>query len=199
MRREKVEWAEFRGGYVDQLASHAERHGIAAQFKIASGDVRCHRLLEASQDGLHARDKLARAEWLADVVVGSQIEALNAIGFGRFGGEENDGDLGQVTARANFLADLKAPIARHHHIQQEKEWRSVPRQRQHLIPPRAHLDRVSGLLQLKAHQTRDVRIVLQAKYRLLHHAPTDLAILILNRNRTLSLGQSSATSRVCDD
>src|SRR5260370_27456635 len=118
MRREKVEWAEFRGGYVDQLASHAERHGIAAQFKIASGDVRCHRLLEASQDGLHARDKLARAEWLADVVVGSQIAALNAIGFGRFGGEENDGDLGQVTARADLLSAPTSAVARHPQLQQ---------------------------------------------------------------------------------
>src|SRR5260370_25738642 len=149
MRREKVEWAELGGGYVDQLASHAERHRIAAQFKIASGDVRCHRLLEASQDGLHARDKLARAEWLADVVVGSQIEALNAIGFGRFGGEENDGGLGQVTARANLLADLKAAISRHHHIQQEEDWRICPRQRQHLIPPRAPADRLSRLLYMK--------------------------------------------------
>src|SRR5260370_4076052 len=153
MRREKVEWAEFRGGYVDQLASHAERHGIAAQFRIASGDARCNRLLEASEDGLHARDKLARAEWLADVVVGSQIEALNAIGFGRFGGEENDGDLGQVTARANLLAALKAAVAGHHHIQQEEDWRIVPPQRQHLIPPRAPLTPLSPFLQLQAHQT----------------------------------------------
>src|SRR5260221_5120354 len=51
-----------------------------------------HLGVAAAEHGANAREKLARAERLGDVVVGAQLEAHHAVGFVASSGEHDDPD-----------------------------------------------------------------------------------------------------------
>ena len=68
----------------------------------------------AAENGADAGQEFAGAERLADVVVGADLKADDAVGLGRKGCEEYDGD---VVRRAQLPAKGEAVFARHHDIE----------------------------------------------------------------------------------
>eukprot|EP01022_Parablepharisma_sp_SALTPOND_P019249 TRINITY_DN325_c0_g12_i1.p1 TRINITY_DN325_c0_g12~~TRINITY_DN325_c0_g12_i1.p1 ORF type:complete len:912 (-),score=299.24 TRINITY_DN325_c0_g12_i1:4616-7351(-) len=69
---------------------------------------------DAAVDGLDARQQLARAVGLGDVVVGAQFQADHTIGLVGAGGEHDDRDVGLAPHR---LAQGKAVGVGQHHVQ----------------------------------------------------------------------------------
>src|SRR5271155_3701290 len=87
---EVIEQAKLGGGGGDGLSANGEDHGGGvdgdfADLKRAGRE----RTLKAAEHGFDAGDEFARAERLGDVVVGSDLETEDAVGFAAFGGEEN--------------------------------------------------------------------------------------------------------------
>mmetsp|Transcript_16163 Transcript_16163/g.30510 ORF Transcript_16163/g.30510 Transcript_16163/m.30510 type:complete len:366 (-) Transcript_16163:133-1230(-) len=71
-------------------------------------------LAGAAGDGLDAGQQLARVEGLAEVVVGTQLQADDAVGLVGAGGQHDDGHLG---AAAHRLAQREAFGVGQHHVE----------------------------------------------------------------------------------
>src|SRR5690349_18633634 len=69
-RSERAQQPEFDGRQIE-LAT-VERRAVAL---VIEREAAGNRHAAPAQDGFHARDQLARAERLADIVVGAEVEA----------------------------------------------------------------------------------------------------------------------------
>jgi hypothetical protein len=116
--------------------------------------------LRAAKQRADARDDFVRAEWLGDVVIGSQLEPDDAVGFLGAGGEHDDrhGRGGRIGAQR--AADFQPVEAGQHQVQQDQIGRSPPRFREHLGAGRQRLHREAGAAQAVRQQHRDVGVVL---------------------------------------
>src|SRR5271165_799851 len=118
---EVIEQAELGGRGGNECSADGEGHRGGIDFDFADFDrARRKRALEAAHDGFDAGDQLARAEGLGDVVVGTEFEAEDAVGFATFRGEKNYRHRGEGGSLANGAADLEAVFAGDHDIEQEK-------------------------------------------------------------------------------
>ena len=70
----------------------------------------------AAQDGADAGGQLIRVEWLGDVVVGAEVEALGLVGRGALGRQQDDRHR---AAFAQLAHDLDAVEVRHHDVEQD--------------------------------------------------------------------------------
>ncbi len=73
--------------------------------------------LRAAQQGLDPRQQLARAERLAQVVVGTQFQADHPVGLVGTGGEHDDRHAGQALVGANPATEAEAVLVRQHHVE----------------------------------------------------------------------------------
>ena len=71
----------------------------------------------AAQDHVDARDELARAERLCDVVIATDLQPEHAVDFVVAGGEEEDRNIGRF---ADFPADVEAVEFRHADIEHDE-------------------------------------------------------------------------------
>src|SRR6476646_8304056 len=117
MRGQEVKQTEFSCRNVRMLAAYGQRERIRIKLKIRSRDIGGNRLLKAAEHSIYPGDELAGAEWLADIVIGAEFKAFDAVLLGCFGGKEDDGNFSQIAAFPNALAHFKAATARHHYIQ----------------------------------------------------------------------------------
>ena len=101
------------------VAAHRERHGVATQFEIGSGDAGSQRLLKAPQHSPHARCEFAGAERFGDVIVGPKIQAADAIFLTCPRGKKDDRNAGKVMSFTNLAADFKAAVTRNHNVEQK--------------------------------------------------------------------------------
>src|SRR5208282_684687 len=119
--REVVEQAEFGGGGGNEAAAYSEGHGRRIDFDLADFDrTRRKRTLEAAQHCFDAGDEFAWAERLGDVVVGTKLEAKNAVGLAAFCGQENHWDGGESGSLTNGAADFEAVFAGDHDVEHEE-------------------------------------------------------------------------------
>src|SRR5579863_8556787 len=92
---QKIQQAEFRGGQGNfgAMPQYAATGAIQLQGSRANGADR-HGL--ATELVLDASDQLADEEWFDDIVVGAEFEAENPVSFRDFGGQKEDGNVGQL-------------------------------------------------------------------------------------------------------
>ena len=107
------------GGEVVTLVV-GEQHlalGVEGEFAdLVNGDFFALLALDAAQDGLDAHHELLHREGLGDVVVGTNLEALENVLLQGLGGEEDDGHI--AVDGADFLCQLVAVLLGHHHVEQ---------------------------------------------------------------------------------
>src|SRR3984885_10323059 len=126
MAGEVVEEAKLGGGGGDQLAVDAKLHGAGVNLDVLKlQDGRCAWPLEAAQNGLDAGDQLARSEGFGDVVVGAQLEAVDAVVLRRARGEKDDWDDAEGRVQPEPAAEIEAIAAGYHDVEQE-ERRGLP-------------------------------------------------------------------------
>ena len=113
-------------------------------------------LLRPAQDGLDARDELARAERLGEVVVGAQLEPQELVQLVVARGEHHDGQRRGARGLAGHVeaVELRQPEVEHHEVG---------------VPPVDGLDRRAtvdrrqdgepGVLQVVAGEGDDLRLV----------------------------------------
>ena len=92
------------GAHVDVEIFHHQMRSLARVLQF----------VHAAQHGLDARQHLAGAEGLGDVVVRAQFQAEQLVKLLALGGEHDDGQVGLL---ADLAADHEAVHLRHHDVQ----------------------------------------------------------------------------------
>src|SRR4029077_9862473 len=83
-----------------------------------------HGRLGAAKQRLYARDQLARAEWLGDVIVGAHLQADDAVGFITARRKHENRQAIQRIIPPNLPANVQTGEFRQHEVeQQEIRWR----------------------------------------------------------------------------
>src|ERR1700722_2479689 len=124
--REIVEQAEFGGGGGNRGAAHGEDHGRGIDFYFTNlhGTGR-ERAFEAAKHGFDAGHEFARTEGFSDVVVRSDFEAENAVGFAAFRSKKNHGHRREAGSLAHGAAEFEAVFAGDHDVE-DKQSRTLP-------------------------------------------------------------------------
>ena len=120
VRSELDEQVELLSGEIQARALEDRESGGDVDLQIAELDRLSGGALGstgATQDGTDARDDLARAERLDDVVVGSQLQAENPVHLGAAGGEHDDRHLG---APAQLATDVAAVAVGQGEVEQDE-------------------------------------------------------------------------------
>ena len=134
--------------------------------------------LEAAQHGLDAGDELARGEGLGDVVVGAELEAVDAVVLGGARGEEDDGDDAEGGVLAEAPAEVEAVAAGHHDVEQEEGGRLAFGVGDDAADGEVGADGEAGALQVILHQARDVGVIFQHKDGLTQRS--DLRVVLVD-------------------
>src|SRR3982751_3027629 len=100
--------------HVRRAIQRIELYVAAAQDAIAARGRAVD--VDAAQVRTDARDQLARAEWFDHVVVGTNVQARDAVDLLATSGEQQDGRR-QATLLTQPPTDVNAIAARQHHIQ----------------------------------------------------------------------------------
>ena len=108
-----------RSVIADQLARADIEPPAIEMILLRSLAGACRRggLLAAPQDGPDARDELAAAERLGQVIVGAHLQTDHAIDLVAFGGQHDDRDVRLGAQRA---AQRQAVLARQHQVEQDE-------------------------------------------------------------------------------
>ena len=116
---QQLQDAVLRGRQVYRLATHADLARVDIEDEVAEGELSllARALAHASQDRLDAADEFTWRERLGHVVVGTELEAEDAVDFIAAGREHDDGD---VRGLADVAGKLEAALAREHHIEDEQ-------------------------------------------------------------------------------
>ena len=140
------------------IGSALPAHGVALQVELEIAVL--HRRVgrgpggavidgRAAEEHLHARQQLAHRERLAEVVVGADLQAENAVELFVARGEKDDGHgLGHA---ADAPAELEAVHLRHHDVEDDQAGKLVLKRTPGLEPGRVLLDRISLAAQRKGH------------------------------------------------
>ncbi len=114
--------------------------------------------LGAAQDGANASDKLTRVEWLRQIVVGSHLEADDAVDVLAFRRQHDDR---HARRGAKTAANRKTVLARHHEVEDDEIRIAVARaetvERRAAV---ADVDAEPLPLQVALHQVADLGVVL---------------------------------------
>src|SRR5271157_4443997 len=160
MAGEIIEQAKLGGSGRDGLSANGENHGGGIDFDVADLErTRRQRTLKAAEHGLHAGDEFARAEGLGDVVVGSEFEAKDAIGFAAFGGKENYGYSSQTLGLTDGAAEFETVLARDHDIEHEQRRPLALGVNDYCGAVGIDANGKTFVLQMMANEARNIRIV----------------------------------------
>ena len=121
MASEIIEQAELGSSCGHHGTANSEGHGGRINLDFSNR----HRAgwqgaLEAAEDGFDPGHELSRTERLGDVVVGTELETENAVGFTAFGRKKNYGNCRQTRSLADVAADLETILAGDHDVENEK-------------------------------------------------------------------------------
>ncbi|MNF66341.1 hypothetical protein D3C84_481310 [compost metagenome] len=113
----------------------------------------------AAQQGLDARQQLARAERLAQVVVGAQLQADHPVGLVGAGGEHDHRHRGEALVLAHPAAQAETVLVGQHHIEnhQVRRLRGHGRAEPRAVADRAHLE--TGAAQVCLQQFANLLVV----------------------------------------
>ena len=154
-----MQQSEFGGRNIRGLSADHERHGVAMQFEIGSGNAGGQRLLKAPQHGPDAGCEFASPERFGNVIVRAKIQAANAILLTSARGQENNRDARKVTAFANLAADFKTAVAGNHDVEQKENRRLLTRLGQYFVTRNTKAHTKPSRLQVVADQVANVRVV----------------------------------------
>src|SRR5262245_24596948 len=114
----------------------------------------------ATENGLHPRTKLLRAEGLADVVVRAGVEAALNVGLLCARGEQDDRHLARRFLLAETTRQLEAVHLRHHHVEDRQIRLRGPGELECLRAVACLEHGVPRALQAERDQLEDVRVVI---------------------------------------
>src|SRR5258708_36745843 len=169
MAGEIIEQAKLGGGGGNSLPANSENH----RGRI-DGDVAYlqrtgrQRPLKAAQHGLDAGHKLARAERLSDVVVGSDLEAEHAVRFTAFGSEENHRHGREARSLPDGAAKFKSVLARDHDVEDEQRRALALSIGNYVGAVGIKAHRKAIVLQVMANEAGNIGIVLDDEDRWFH-------------------------------
>src|SRR5947209_2623141 len=103
---------------------------------LRRADARCA-TLDAAQDCVDARDKLARVEGLRQIVVRADLKSDDAVNVLAARSQHQNGDCGAFSAQTP--QKLEAVHARHHHVEDDKRVRACERALKSLRAAVGHL------------------------------------------------------------
>src|SRR5882724_7592447 len=166
-----------------------ERDLLAADAQLVAGDVELdapHRevglavrrgglRLLPPQDRLHPQDHLARAERLADVVVGPQLQADDAVDLLAAGGQHDDGHPGGRAVPLQQTGELQAVHPRQHEVEQDEVRRLAADRLQAAVPPAGGLDGETLLLQVVLQDLGDVGLIFDEQDAFVGHRKGSVA------------------------
>ena len=93
MAGQVIKKTELRRGGRDELSGDAQLHCAGINLDLLKAECRgCTRSFEPPQNSFDTSQELAGGERFCDVVVGAELESVDAIVFGGASGEEDDGD-----------------------------------------------------------------------------------------------------------
>ena len=78
----------------------------------------------APQHGLDPRTQLGGTEWLRDIIVRTEFQPHDFLGFVGLGGEHDDAGLKTTTSQ--LTTDLESVLARQYHIEENEIERPLP-------------------------------------------------------------------------
>lgn len=172
-RAQHLEQLVLHGGQAQVVPGDGGAPGGVVQLQ-AMGQVvgrGLHRVRAAPQHRLHARHHLARAEGLADVVVGPEFEPEQAVDLLHARRDHDDGwRLFARRAGAQGLADVQPALAGQHQVQQHQVHRVVFQPVLHLVAAREVVRVEAGLLQVVQQHAGDLVFVLDDEDAAGHHA-----------------------------
>src|SRR5258708_38605915 len=121
MAGEIIEQAKLGGGGGNSLPANSEDHrgridGDVAYLQRTGRE----RPLKAAQHGLDAGHKLARAERLGDVVVGSDLKTEHAVRLAALGSQKNHRPGREARSLPDGAARVKSGLARDHYGEDEQ-------------------------------------------------------------------------------
>src|SRR5260370_16288795 len=121
MAGEIIEQSKFGGGGGNRLSTNGENHGSGIDGDVSDFErTGRQRALKAAQHGLDAGHKLARAERLGDVVVGSDLKAKHAVRLAAFGSQKNHRHGREARSLPDGAAKFKSVLARNHDAKDEQ-------------------------------------------------------------------------------
>ncbi len=123
----------------------------------AAGQLRRAR---AAQQRAHARDQLAHAEWLRQVVVGAALEAEHFVGLFAAGRQHQDRDVAVGRLSPDRPAHRDAVESRQHQVEHDDVERLRPRVAQPFVAVADRHDGQAFQPQVQRDQVADVRLVL---------------------------------------
>jgi hypothetical protein len=142
------------------LSANRKNHGGGIDFDVADLErAGWKRTLEAPEHGLHASYKFSRAEGFGDVVVRSNLEAKDTVGFATFGGQENHGYCGQTLSLADGAAEFETVLAGDHDVEHEERRTLTLGVNDYSGAVGIDADGKTFVLQVMANETRNIRIV----------------------------------------
>ncbi len=121
MACEVIEQAKFGGRGGNGLSADRKDHGGGIDFDVADLERAGWKwTLKTAQHGLDAGYEFARAERLGDVIVGSDLEAEDAIGFAALGSQENDWHGGEALSLTDVAAKFEAIFTGNHDVEHKE-------------------------------------------------------------------------------
>ena len=134
----------------------------------------------AAEDGAGAQDDFAGAERLGDVVIGTQFQAVDALGRGGLGGQHHDrGGAGG----ADLAGDVLAGHIRQAQVQHDQVRTRLPGQGDGLGTGTGGDDTQPVMFEVAAQQVADLAFVLHHQHGRGHHLPSPLAFDPATRGR----------------
>ena len=114
--------------------------------------------LRAAQQRAHAREQLARAEGLGEVIVGAQLQAHYAVRLLGAAGQHQDRDAGLVAQSAR---DVHAVLALEAHVEDHRVHHLASHRRGELRAVRDRRDADVVFLQVFGDESAHCRVVVQ--------------------------------------
>ena len=123
MSREVIEQAKLRSRRGNSSSANHKDHGGRIDLYLADFErAGRKRTFKAAQHSLNASHEFARAEGLGDVIVGSDLEAEDAVRLAALGGQENNRHGRESLSLADGAAQFETVLARDHDIEHEERW-----------------------------------------------------------------------------
>ena len=124
-----------------------------------------------AQQGLQARDQLARAERLRQVVVRTVFEAEQLVHFRRAGGEHDRRQVARGRLRTHLAQQFETAAARQHQIHDERIGTGREQAPQAFLAVADGGDAKPGALEVVANEIADLLLVLDHQHQV-RHAPS---------------------------
>ncbi len=155
------------------LAAHSHLVRLAVDLQIAHHHAltRIARALGATQDGLHAADELARRERLGHVVVGTELQAEDAVDLVPSSRQHDDRHVGVLP---DVAREVEAALAGQHHVEHQQLGVNLLEQEGRTCSVLGDVYFVALLLECVSDDLQDRVLIVDDEYARRRHASSHL-------------------------